>query len=302
MNTVMAIKYETNCSNGDYEAVASRKECRMCFDCMLEFIQQLQDKVMENPCKGFYTLMREMGIGITAMKLVLNENLCYYSYKRHKGQILTAKVKVNHLIKTKKLLNNLMHPFEPGIIWFLSNEKNFCQDRLHTIQKNRWFVYNQCGTPCIIKSKFSKTVMVFGCVSWEGDVKSLHIFEQGLRLYSNCNVKLLETLVKLWLEMVAVGRPYVWQQDLVPCHTSKKGQKWLLENFYDFTLCNIWLLNSTNCNPINYYVWVWLRKIPTALKSKMVFKDLPREIMRKFSARFCSCLDIVMEVEGSYFE
>ena len=43
---------------------------------MLEFIQQLQDKVMENPRKEIQA--RKMSVGIATIKLALNEDFCYY--------------------------------------------------------------------------------------------------------------------------------------------------------------------------------------------------------------------------------
>ena len=90
-----------------------------------------------------------------------------------------------------------------------------------------------------MKTKFPQTVMVFGCVSSEGDVMPPHIFERGLRLNSQGYVEVLNTVVKPWLEGVASGRPFVWQQDSASCHTAGKTQKWLSENFYDFTSPNV---------------------------------------------------------------
>ena len=51
-----------------------------------------------------------------------------------------------------------------------------------------------------------------------------HIFKEGLRLISDASVELLITMVKPWITSVANGRPYVWQQDLAPCHTSVKSK------------------------------------------------------------------------------
>ena len=63
-------------------------------------------------------------------------------------------------------------------------------------------------------------LMVYGCVSCEGDVMPPHFFREGLRLNSDAYVELLITVVKPWITRVANGRPYIWQQDSAPCHTS----------------------------------------------------------------------------------
>ncbi|KAL1116638.1 hypothetical protein AAG570_005110 [Ranatra chinensis] len=73
---------------------------------------------------------------------------------------------------------------------------------------------------------------------------------EGLRLTSDDYVELVNTVVKPWIRRVANGRPYVWQQDSAPCHTSGKSQKWLSER-----LLNVWPPNSPDLNPVDYFVW-----------------------------------------------
>ncbi|XP_076058396.1 uncharacterized protein LOC143035332 [Oratosquilla oratoria] len=58
------------------------------------------------------------------------------------------------------------------------------------------------------------------------------------------------------------GRPYVWQQDSAPPHTSRKTQKWLTDNFYDFTSPNIWPSTLLIATPWTVY-WAQLKKTPT---------------------------------------
>ncbi|KAL1116751.1 hypothetical protein AAG570_005223 [Ranatra chinensis] len=127
--------------------------------------------------------------------------------------------------------------------------------------------------------------MVFGCVSSEDDVMPPHFFREGLRLTSDGYVELLNTVVKPWIRRAADGRPYVWQQDSAPCHTSGKNQKWLSENFYDSTSPNVWPPNSPDPNPMDYFVWGAVEKDtdrpPSNTKAQFikmkVFAALPRE-------------------------
>ena len=90
------------------------------------------------------------------------------------------------------------------------------------MQNNRWLAYSPKDTPCVTHTKFSQTVMVFKCVSCEGDMMPAHFFREGLRLNSDAYVDLLITVVKLWITRVANGRPRVWLQDSAFCHTSGK--------------------------------------------------------------------------------
>ena len=109
-----------------------------------------------------------------------------------------------------------------------------------------------------MQTKFSKTVMFFGCVSCEGDGIPRHFFRECLRLNSDAYVELIITVVKPCITKVPNGRPYVWQHDLTSCHTSGISKKWLLANFYDYTSPNVWPPNSPDLNPM-------LRKVPIAV-------------------------------------
>ena len=87
------------------------------------------------------------------------------------------------------------------------------------MQNNRWLAYSLRDTLRVIQTKIFQTVMVFGCVSCEGDVMPPHFFREVLRLNSDAYMELLITVVKPRITRVANGRPYVWQQDSAPCHT-----------------------------------------------------------------------------------
>ena len=84
----------------------------------------------------------------------------------------------NRFTKGEKLLNKVKHPAEPQAIWFFSNEKNVFQDQRHNTQNNRWLAYSPKDTPPVMSTKFSKTVMVFWCVSCEGDVMPPYFLER----------------------------------------------------------------------------------------------------------------------------
>ena len=61
------------------------------------------------------------------------EDIRYKSYAMRTEQLLTEKAKKKRESRGKKLLNKLKHPLEPDMLWFFSDEKNFCQDQAHTM-------------------------------------------------------------------------------------------------------------------------------------------------------------------------
>ena len=72
----------------------------------------------------------------------------------------------------------------------------------------------------VMHTKFPQTVMVLGVVSSEGDVMLPYFFPKGLKVNSEEYVKVLETVVKPWMDSVAGERHYVFQQDGVPAHSA----------------------------------------------------------------------------------
>ena len=62
-------------------------------------------------------------------------------------------------------------------------------------------------------TKFPPTVMVFGVISSEGDVMPPYFFEEGHRVNADAYTHVLETVVKPWMDQVASGREYIFQQD-----------------------------------------------------------------------------------------
>ena len=66
--------------------------------------------------------------------------------------------------------------------------------------------------------------MVFVVVASDSDAMPPFIFLHGLTPKMETYTKCLEELVFTWIERVAAKKPYVWQQDTTPCHTSKKTE------------------------------------------------------------------------------
>ena len=65
----------------------------------------------------------------------------------------------------------------------------------------------------------------------------------------------LENVVKPWIDQVAAGRPYVFQQGGAPAHTSHLVQNWLSDNMEMFWSKEFWLPSSPDLNPMDYYAW-----------------------------------------------
>ena len=93
-----------------------------------------------------------------------------------------------------------------------------------TLKMQIWIATNNKDVPRVMKTKFPATVMVFGVVSSEGHIMPSHIFEVSLKVNTKVYLDVLKSVVIPWCNQVAIGRPWVWQQDLAPDHKSKETQ------------------------------------------------------------------------------
>ena len=143
------------------------------------------------------------------------------------------------------------------------------------------------------------TVFRVNLIYYSGGVITTFIFPYGLRVNREAYIKCLEEVVLPWFERVATRRPYVWQQESVPRHTSRwiHSQQW--DNFCHHITPNIWPPCSLDHNPL-YYVWgtVELETNKTLcdtkeeLKAKITtgFTHLDVETVGKICRRFLSRL------------
>ena len=90
-----------------------------------------------------------------------------------------------------------------------------------TLKMQIWIATNNRDVPRGMKTKFAATVMVFGVLSSEGYIMPPHIFEVSLKVNTKMYLYVLKSVVISWCNMVAGGRPWVWQQDSAPAHQSK---------------------------------------------------------------------------------
>ncbi len=94
-------------------------------------------------------------------------------------------------------------------------------------RNNRWLCSDLTEVPIVMATRFPANVMVLGIVSNEGDVMPPHIIPKGLRVNTEEYLDVIKTVVKPWMDQIAGHRHYVFQQDGVPTHNSKKMQEWL---------------------------------------------------------------------------
>ena len=130
-----------------------------------------------------------------------------------------------------------------------------------TLKMQIWIATNNRDVPRAMKTKIPSTFMVFGVVSSEGHIMTLHISEIGLKVNTRVYLDVLKSVVIPWCNQVAGGRPWVWQQDLAPAHKDKETHAWLQKECYDFVLFSHWPPSSPDLNLLDYFVWSYVENI-----------------------------------------
>ena len=172
-----------------------------------EFIEKVRAIIDETPQRPIRQIARDLGVSNTTVNACVKDDLKCRYYRRQTSQILTEKTKNLRLIKSVRLLTKLKHPNKPNMLWFFSEEKNFCQDQVHNSQNHRWIATNNRDVPTVLKTKFPAKVRVFGVVSSEGHIMPPHIFEVGLKVNTKVYLDVLKSVVIPWCNQVAGSRP-----------------------------------------------------------------------------------------------
>jgi hypothetical protein len=187
-------------------------------------VTKLQALVDQDPGRSMRSLARKLKISEFVIRKKMMQDIRYKSYALRRGQFLSHATKKRRLENAKLMLNKLKNPAANNQLIFFSDEKNFSQDQKVNKKNNRWLCVDISEVPVAMATKFPATVMVLGMVNNEGDVMPPHIFAKGLKINTEEYTKVLKEVVKPWMDEVAAGRHYMFQQDGAPAHNSKATQ------------------------------------------------------------------------------
>lgn len=304
--------YDTSKNKGEFSAERKKAATRRSDAVRTEyFVGALQEKISEDPGKSMRQLAMQSGVSRRTVGRAVHEDLGLHSYAFKRGQLLTAQTKESRKIKAAALLNELKHD-SAGLLRFFSDEKNFDQDQKINSRNDRWLCKTIEDVPVVMRTKYPATVMVLGVVSSEGHVMQPYFFEKGARLNAERYVEVLKDVVKPWMDRVADGKPYVFQQDSAPAHKAKTTQAWLNLNVPHHWSPDLWPPSSPDCNPLDYYVWsivekqVNKRPHNTIESVKEAIADVMGSLRPNDVCAACSSfrrrLQSVVDADGGHFE
>ncbi|QQP55341.1 Transposable element tcb2 transposase, partial [Caligus rogercresseyi] len=242
-----------------------------------EFVAKVKRKANEDGNKSYANLAAEMGCSKQTIANTINKNLGYSSYKKRYKMILTEGTRESRRVKAAALLNNLKHE-TAGLLRFFSDENFLARTRI---------AIGRMIVPVVKHTKSPSSVIVLGVISSEGD--------KGLKVNTAIYIDVMKNVVKPSMDLVANGRPYVFQQDSAPAHKSRETQAWLLENLPYHWSPDLWPPSSPDCSPLDYFFWCMGRH-------REEFANMKKDVVAKACGRFRHRLEMIVATDGGYIE
>ena len=124
-----------------------------------EFLPEIQAMIKNNPSKSIGSIVRNMGMSEFLIRQIVHKDIWYSLYNKE-----PIFIKDHEKQEKRKLWNKLKHVLQVNILWFFSDEKNFCQDQIMNSQNSCWLSLFSQDVPILMKSKHPVHIMVFGVV------------------------------------------------------------------------------------------------------------------------------------------
>jgi hypothetical protein len=136
--------------------------------------------------------------------------------------------------------------------------------------------------------------------------------ETGLWVNKDIYLEVIECTVLPWIKTLAGDCPWVWPQDVAPCHASNRSIKWLKDHCYDLVSKDCWPPSRPDLNQLDYFVWGYLgthtnrhahttkASLITSIKENCAAME--KAMVAKISVAFRGWVEAVIEAEGDFFE
>ncbi len=173
------------------------------------------------------TLTKKRGVSMSTISRAHSINLGFKSYALKVKHLLTEQQEEVRLVRCKTTLNSLKSTGE--CICFFSDENIVTVDRTINCLNDRWISLDPKDVPASFRMKNPASVMVLGVISTNGDVMFPHFFKKG-EAVNKVYLEVLKTVVIPWMNGVANGARYTFQQYSMPLHGAITVQVFLQEN------------------------------------------------------------------------
>ena len=277
-------------------------------------INAVKARIRRNPKRSMRAMARDMNVSEKTIRNIVKIDLKMSSFKMQTRQYLTDLQKEKRLARAKILLNKLKAGTDTDEIIF-SDEKLFTVESIFNRQNDRVLAKSSADIPDSTRSVFRRqkpsSVMVWAAISktWKSPI----IFvPQGVKVNTNVYIDTILTPALQAAKKHFKDKPFIFQQDGAPSHTSKKTQKWCQDHFPGFWSKEVWPPSSPDLNPMDFCVWSVLEADACAsshvsveaLKSSLekAWAKMSQETLRKAAEGFRGRLERVIQARGGHIE
>ena len=163
----------------------------------------------------------------------------------------------------------------------------------------------------MIQTKFPSIIMKFLVDKQQSSgYAPSHIFPQGLRLNTEVYLDVLEKVVEPWTRETIGERPFVLQQDIAACLTSRKSQRWISYHFFYSTSSEVWPPNSPDLKLMDFYVCgaferdtnrtAYKTREELSTRIKALFAQLSRDQVSKRCSWFRGHTEAIIEARRGF--
>ena len=222
---------------------------------------------------------------------------------------MTSKTKESRVLKAKKLLD-LLEKTDKSTILIFSDKKMWTVDEA---TGNKWCVVQKGEEAIPInQTKHPAGVMMLGVVGSDGQKMPPYFFKCGLKIGGPEYRWVLGHIVIPWIKATYPDKKVMFQQDSAPGHAANDTQKYLAKNLPGFIPKELWPPSSPDANPLDYFVWGYLKPKVCAtshstvdsLKTAIVreWDAMPSEMLVKACNSFRGRLEAIVQSEGGHIE
>ncbi|KAI6648777.1 MhmaT1 transposase [Oopsacas minuta] len=274
----------------------------------------VRQRIRRNPRRSMSKMAKELRVSRRSIGRVVKNDLHMRSFKRKRVHHITTLVKAKRASRSKGLLKR--HAIHGLNSFLFSDEKLFTIEEATNPQNDRIISSSISSIPEELRyvSRIQKplSVMVWAGISSIGRTPLIFV-PAGVKIDTRTYRELiLEPVIQDLSKTMFSGKPFVFQQDGAPAHTSNATQAWLRSNNPDFIQKEEWPPYSPDLNPMDYSIWSILEtraclKSHTnidSLKKSLCreWERIPQEILRAAVEAFPKRLKAVIERKGGYIE
>ena len=241
-------------------------------------------KMVENPNPPTQKSMaKKFGVTQQAISKRINKNFNKKIVRKPKGQALSAAAIKKRYQRSWPLYARLKCDQWKKVI--TTDEAWFYLVNIERKTKIQYISRFQNRSVCetFIRETHLKGIMVWLGISSNGSTKARFI-SPGAKINTNFYInKVLKPFIREDIPKLYPNGDYLFQQDSAPSHRAKKTQDFLRNNQIPFITEEEWLPNSSDCAPLDYFYWSYLKHKVNQRKPRTIsgLKKVIREEVQK---------------------